>query len=366
MSSSQPLYGVPRPNAGLKPTKEMPVSSTSLAFTSQLSTLLAQSSSSHPSTTTTARSRPSKTSKEDIFKTHNKNTKKRALADIASSSDGHTQYRPSQGIGGSALDSGDLHRSKRKMEEKARLYAAMKRGDYVPPTGRGGNASSSRNLEEHSLVDFDRKWADSLERNNGANDKNGDHDKDTSSGEDNDNDDHDDNDDDTTLLPYEDEFGRLRHGTRKEIARHHQRRAAASHAESELQSFTARPLAPSTILHGDVIQSAAFNPDTTIAAQMDALARKRDRSLTPPAETHYDASKEIRSKGVGFYQFSKEEGERAREMEELEGRRGETERVKREQEERRERRRREVEGRKRVISRKREERLADRFLAELG
>ncbi|KAI4220675.1 MAG: hypothetical protein L6R36_007450 [Xanthoria steineri] len=365
MSSSQPLYGVPRPNAGLKPAKEMPVSSTSLAFTSQLSSLLAQSSSSHPSTTATARSRPSKTSKEDIFKTHNKNTKKRALADVSSSSDGRTQYRDNDG---SALDSGDLHRSKRKMEEKARLYAAMKRGDYVPPTGRGGNSSSSRNLEEHSLVDFDRKWADSLERKKGPSSSNNNHDndKDTSSGEDNDNDEDEDEDDDNTQLPYEDEFGRLRHGTRKEIARHLQRRAAASHADSELQSFTARPLAPSTILHGDVIQSASFNPDTTIAAQMDALARKRDRSLTPPAESHYDASKEIRSKGVGFYQFSKEEGERAREMGELEGRRGETERVKREQEERRERRRREVEERKRVISRKREERLADRFLAELG
>ncbi|KAI4254253.1 MAG: hypothetical protein L6R42_007276 [Xanthoria sp. 1 TBL-2021] len=369
MSSNHPLYGVPRPNAGLKPTKEIPLSSTSLAFTSQLSSLLAQSSSSHPSSTTNARPRSSKTSKEDIFRSHNKNTKKRALADISSSSDGHTQGRQRQG--GSGLEREELHRSKRKMEEKARLYAAMKRGDYVPPAGR----NSSHNLEEHALVDFDRKWADELERdrnggtskNNNDNDDNND---DTSSGEDNCDDDDDDDGGgggDNEQVTYTDEFGRLRPCTRRERARHLRRQNASIYASSQLESFSARPAPPSTtLIHGDVIQSSAFNPDITIAAQMDELARKRDRSLTPPLETHYDASKEIRSKGVGFYQFSTDEESRKREMGELEGMRGETERVKMEQEERRERRRREVEGRKRVILKKREERLADRFLAELG
>ncbi|KAI4265272.1 MAG: hypothetical protein L6R38_009541 [Xanthoria sp. 2 TBL-2021] len=244
------------------------------------------------------------------------------------------------------------------MEEKARLYAAMKRGDYVPPTGR----NSSHNLEEHSLIDFDRKWADELERDRNGGTKNHNDNDDTSSGEDN-----YDDDDDNEEVSYTDEFGRLRHSTRKERDRHLRRQNASSYASSQLESFSARPAAPSSnLIHGDTIQSSAFNPDITIAAQMDALARKRDRSLTPPQETHYDASKEIRSKGVGFYQFSKDEGERAREMGELEGMRGETERVKMEQEERRERRRRDVEGRKKEIERKREERLADRFLAELG
>ncbi|KAL8918917.1 MAG: hypothetical protein Q9172_005212 [Xanthocarpia lactea] len=340
MTSKQPLYGVPRPNAGLSRTKEI-TSSTSLAFTSQLSSLLAQSSS-HP---TTGRARPSRT-KEDIFKTHNKNSKKRALADI-SSSDGHKQH-----IGG--IDPSDLHRSKRKMEEKARLYASMKRGDYVPPSG---NFSSSRNLEEHSLVDFDRKWADAVET--GETNKN----NDTSSGEDDDN----DNDSETeSLVDHIDEFGRHRRITKTERDRSLRRLNASAYAESELQSFAARPNAPSNIIHGDTIQTAAFNPDETISSQMEQLARKRDRSLTPPEETHYDASKEIRSKGVGFYQFSKEEGERRREMEDLEAQRGETERIKLEQEERKERRKREIEERKRTIAKKREERLADRFLAELG
>ncbi|KAL8916934.1 MAG: hypothetical protein Q9208_008255 [Pyrenodesmia sp. 3 TL-2023] len=338
MASKQSLYGAPRPTSGLQRAKEIP-SSTSLAFSSQLSSLLAQSSSSQ---STTGRARSSKT-KDDIFKTHNKNTKKRALADI-SSSDGARGHQ--QDIGG--VDAADLHRSKRKMEEKARLYASMKRGDYVPP------GKSSNNAEEHSLVDFDRKWAEDLEA--GRNDP-----EDTSSDEGN-----NDSEAEESLVDYEDEFGRQRRGTKAERDREFRRRNATTYAESQLQSFAARPAAPSNVIRGDTIQAAAFNPDYTISEQMEALARKRDKSLTPPPETHYDASKEIRSKGVGFYAFSKDEGERKREMDELEGQRGETERAKREQEERRERRKREVEERRRMVGKKREERLADRFLKELG
>ncbi|KAL8932738.1 MAG: hypothetical protein Q9216_006705 [Gyalolechia sp. 2 TL-2023] len=337
MASKQPLYGAPRPSAGLQRAKEI-TSSTSLAFSSQLSSLLAQSAST---SSPTGRARPSKT-KEDIFKTHNKNSKKRALADI--SSDGARGHR--QDIGG--IDAADLHRSKRKMEEKARLYASMKRGDYVPPT------KSSHNAEEHSLVDFDRKWAEDVDA--GGRREN----PDTSSDE-------DDNDSEAeSLVDYEDEFGRRRRGTKTERDRELRRRNATAYAESQLQSFAARPAAPSNVIRGDTIQSAAFNPDQTISEQMEELARKRDKSLTPPPETHYDASKEIRSKGVGFYAFSKDEEGRKREMEELERQRGETEKVKREQEERKERRKREIEERRRMVSKKREERLADRFLRELG
>ncbi|KAI4093147.1 MAG: hypothetical protein L6R37_007433 [Teloschistes peruensis] len=347
MASKNSLYGAPRPNSGLHRSKEIS-SSTSLAFTSQLSSLLAQQSAC-TTQPTSGRARPSR-NKEDIFKTHNKNTKKRALADI-SSADG-TQKASKQDIGG--IDPADLHRSKRKMEEKARLYASMKRGDYVPPSGSGGSAG--HNAEEHSLVDFDRKWA---EKEDAADEH------DTSSGED------DDNDGSQTsaaepLVDYEDEFGRLRRISKTERDRETRRRNASAYAASELASYSARPTAPTNIIHGDTIQSAAFNPDVLISEQMAELARKRDRSLTPPPAEHYDASKEIRSKGVGFYAFSKDEKEREREMEELERVRGETERVKREREERGERKRREVEERRRVVNKMREEKLADRFLRELG
>ncbi|KAI4125987.1 MAG: hypothetical protein LQ341_006921 [Variospora aurantia] len=341
MTSKESLYGTPRPRSGFQRAKEIP-SSTSLAFSSQLSSLLAQSAST--SQPTSARARPSKT-KDDIFKTHNRNSKKRALADL-SRHDGALGHR--QDIGG--VDAEELHRSKRKMEEKARLYASMKRGDYVPPSGK--SSSNNNNAEEHSLVDFDRKWAEDLEA--------GRQDPETSS------DDGNDDSEAESLVDYEDEFGRQRRLTKSERDRETRRRNALSYAESQLQSFAARPVAPSNVIRGDTIQSAAFNPDLTISEQMEELARKRDKSLTPPPETHYDASKEIRSKGVGFYAFSQDETERKREMAELERQRGETERLKREQEERKERREREVEERRRTVRKMREEKLADRFLRELG
>lgn len=236
------------------------------------------------------------------------------------------------------------------MEEKARLYASMKRGDYVPPSNGGTNK------EEQALVDFDRKWAEAEDE------------KDTSGGRkfdtesDNDGESDEEGNEDGEMVEYEDEFGRLRHGTTAQATRHQRLLSARTHASTQLSSMRARPERPSTLITGDTIQSSAFNPDAALATQMESLARKRDRSMTPPEEVHYDASKEVRSKGVGFYAFSKDGEGRRREMEALGREREETERGVREREGRREERRRVVEERKRVIARKREERLADRFL----
>ncbi|KAF6239024.1 hypothetical protein HO173_002896 [Letharia columbiana] len=112
-----------------------------------LSSLLALPSTT-TTTTTPGRARPSR-SKPDIFTAHNKGAKKRALADISGP---QSHARTSD-----AVDAATLHRSKRKMEDKARLYASMKRGDYVPP------ADGGTNKEENALVDFDRKWAEADE-----------------------------------------------------------------------------------------------------------------------------------------------------------------------------------------------------------
>ena len=243
------------------------------------------------------------------------------------------------------MDAATLHRSKRKMEEKARLYASMKRGDYVPPSNGGVNK------EENALVDFDRKWAEDQEAGREAN-------YETSSDE-------GDDSEEEEMVEYEDEFGRQRRGTRAEAAREQRRRKAQEYAKEELSNFSARPDRPDNLIVGDTIQSAAFNPDAPIATQMENLARKRDRSMTPPEEVHYDASKEVRSKGVGFYAFSRDSEGRKKEMEALEREREETERGRREREERKEKRRREVEERKRVIEKKRGERLAERFLSSL-
>lgn len=165
------------------------------------------------------------------------------------------------------------------------------------------------------LVDFDRKWAETGQESGFIS-----------------TDEESDSADDKELVEYEDEFGRQRQGTRAEARREERRRAAQAHAAETLEDFSARPAPPPQLIRGDVIQSAAFNPDAQIAAQMEDLARRRDRSLTPPPASHYDANSEIRSKGVGFYAFSREEGERRREMEALERQRQETERRRTEQE----------------------------------
>ncbi|KAL9119913.1 MAG: hypothetical protein Q9187_003529 [Circinaria calcarea] len=337
MTSNSSLYGS-RPTKSSK-TKEIS-SSTTLAFSSQLSSLLAQSK---PQTSTSAaRPRPSK-SKADIFTVHNKNTKKRALADLAHDASTPASQAHNQDIGG--VDPSTLHRSKRRMEEKARLYAAMKRGDYVPS---GGDSSKDERL---ALVDFDRKWAEDEAAGRPTN-----YDTSSDSGESG----------DEEMVEYEDEFGRLRQGTKTEAERERRRRLRATRAEEETAELSARPSMPQNLIYGDTVQTAAFNPDEPIALQMEEMARKRDRSATPPEETHYDATKEVRSKGVGFYQFSGDTEGRQKDMEGLEAERLETERKRGEREREKERRKAILEERRRVVREKRGERLAERFLEGLG
>lgn len=237
------------------------------------------------------------------------------------------------------------------MEEKSRLYAAMKRGDYVPPSNGGTNK------EENALVDFDRKWAEAEEASVSGRKYETESDDDGSSN--NSDEEVAEGKGESETVEYEDEFGRLRRGTPATASRARARQAAQSHARSSLLEMRARPTLPANLIVGDTIQSAAFDAHST---QMSDLASKRDRSMTPPEEVHYDASSEVRSKGVGFYAFSKDGEGRKREMEALRREREETERGKREREERKERRRREVEERRRVIEEKRGERLAERFL----
>ena len=334
-ADSPSLYGVPRPSR--LPKHEIS-SSTTLSFTSHLSSLLAQN---RPTTSTSARARRSK-GKEDIFTTHNRNTKKRAATDLSRDaiSSGHQSY-----IGD--VDSTMLHRSKRKMEEKARLYAAMKRGD-CPPSG----SNAGINDERAPLIDFDRKWAEDEAAGREPNyDTSSDSDQGTSSGEE--------------QVEYEDEFGRLRKGSKADAARQARRLKASTYAAAELDSMTARPKAPSTLIYGDTVQTAAFNPDRPVAAQMEEIARKRDRSMTPPEEVHYDATKEVRSKGVGFYQFSADKEERKKEMEALSKEREQTERRAREREAKKETRKREIEERRKAIKDKKEEKMAKNFLDSL-
>ena len=312
-------------------------SSTTLSFTSHLSSLINAPSAPSSRSSTLSRAKPKK---DDIFSTHNRNTAKRAKRDVEANTPALAQKHTTNG---EALDNGIWERSKRKMEEKARLYAAMKRGDV-------------EDHDERYAVDFDRKWAEKHPNGQGAGED-----------EDSEQDDEDDIDESTQEeVEYTDEFGRTRVGPPAEAARAERlKRGHAADADSD-DRFTARPVAPTNVIYGDTIQHQAFDPDEPISAQMQALAEKRDRSLTPPPDQHFNANAEIRTKGTGFFQFSGDAGERKEQMEALEGERAETERTRKEREGKVEERRRAIEERKAELGRRRGKRKADEFLESLG
>ncbi|KAK0628818.1 hypothetical protein B0T17DRAFT_606333 [Bombardia bombarda] len=325
------LYGQPPPK---KQKKEMSLSG-SLAFTSQLSTLLASSNT----TATGGRPRPSKSKTDDLFSGVKVKRKAAARDD-----DGGSKLVLKNPVG-TEDEKAERTLARRKMESKARLYAAMQRGDYV---GR-----------EIGLVDFDRKWAEKADKktNNNASSSS------SSSSSSEDSDQESDNND-TEIIEYEDEFGRLRRGTRGEQLRLQRRLARGQASTAELDHMSARPKAPEHLIFGDAVQAEAFVAYDVEA--MEQLARKRDRSATPPPPAHYEADREIRTKGVGFYAFSKDEEKRKGEMKGLEKERERTEGLRREREERVRERRREVEERRRVVGERRARRLADGFLEALG
>lgn len=64
-----------------------------------------------------------------------------------------------------------------------------------------------------------------------------------------------------------------------------------------------------------------YEPSSDRVAAIQAAAAEENN----PLNIHYDASREVRAKGAGFYQFSADEETRKREMEELRQARHETE-----------------------------------------
>ncbi|GJC81296.1 uncharacterized protein ColLi_04134 [Colletotrichum liriopes] len=335
------LYGQPPP----KKRKANAALGSSLDFTAQLTSLMSASSTA---TSASARPRPSKT-KDSIFgsgKSKRRDGDNGAGSSKNKAGSGSTDASNKLNLKeplGTEEETSSLARTRRKMEEKARLYAAMKRGDYVP-----------KENEAAPLVDFDRKWAESK----AGKDKN----DETSSGSDDEAD--EDKDEDNELIEYEDEFGRLRRGTRADKERLERQRRRGLLGAEELERMSARPAAPAKLLYGDAIQTMAFNPEDP--DKMEELARKRDRSATPPEARHYDAESEIRTKGTGFYKFSKDEQTRQKEFQNLEEERIRTEAARKEQEEKKEARRKEIEQRRKDIDARRAKKLADSFLDGLA
>ncbi|OJD26664.1 hypothetical protein ACJ73_01947 [Blastomyces percursus] len=339
-TDSQSLYGIRRPKSTAS-QKDLTSSST-LAFTTHLSALISKESNPSASSSTTqptkGRPRPSR-SKPDIFTVHNKNAHKRAAADISGDSPHviHQVHKRGADIGN--IDDATLHRSKRRLAEKAKLYDDLKKGEHLVDSSdeeedqtvlRNPAVYATRRAESNSLVDFDRKWAEEEairgRRTRGST---------SPLGSDRDADVDDPEKEDVLLVDYVDEFGRSRRGTRAEAAEAALQRHSAplprtaadedgSGPDSDSRNPTnynilpsAKPKRPTNLIYGSTVQSAAFNPDATIAARMEHIAKTRDRTPTPPPETHYDAEAEVRTRGTGFYAFSKDQAARKEEMEEL-------------------------------------------------
>lgn len=326
------LYNVPRP----KKNKDITTSSTSsLNFTSTLSSLI----SSAPSTSgSRGRPRPSQ-NKSDIFTSHNKGAKKRAAQDLADQEDASISAGRRKGDKLGEVDDNVLARSRRKLEEKAKKYKELKGSSYVP-----------EDYNNPGLIEWDRKWAE--KKDEGKSDSESEVDE--------------MNPGSKEIVEFEDEFGRARTGTVAEKERIERRMRNQLLGAEELERMSARPKMPEGLIFGPTVQTEAFMPDEETENKMEELARKRDRSATPPPASHYDASKEIRSKGVGFYAFSKDEELREQEMRDLEGERKETERLRKEREEKKEARKREIEVRREEVARKRAKKMAEKFLDELA
>ncbi|KAE8152697.1 hypothetical protein BDV25DRAFT_57511 [Aspergillus avenaceus] len=348
MSKQNSLYGNPRAKSTSQSQPDAPSSST-LAFTTALSSLINKDSDA----SSRGRPRPSKTNKSDIFSRHNKGALKRAAADLHDDDTATVQqtHQRSQDIGD--VDAATLHRSKRRMEEKVRMYEDMKKGLYLAADSDDEDETQDqyiarlRRREKEGLVDFDQKWVDA-ERKEGSGDEDG----------------VDDDDDNASIISYEDELGRSRRGTRAEAAR--AARAKEEENEQEDARERWRPSRPDNLIYGATVQAEAFNPDAGVAAQMEALAKRRDRSPTPPEETHYNADAEVRNRGTGFYAFSKDENVRRQQMEELMNARDETQREREARQERRAEREQVKDERRRMIGELRSKRQAEMFLAKLG
>lgn len=347
-SEQSSLYGKPRAKA--TKTQEI-TSSSNLAFTSQLSSLIAQGAG----TTSHGRPRPSKTSKGDLFGKQNKGVSKRAAADLEEDDDHVSSqvHKKSKDIG--AIDDATLNRSRQRMAKKVRMYEDMKKGlhligeDSDDDDLKDDYVSRLRRKEKEGLVDFDTKWADEERKKNAGSREE---------------DEKDEDDENASIISYEDEFGRTRHGTRFEAAR-----AAVIKEDEENRGRATeerwRPSRPKNLIYGEAIQSEAFNPEATIAAQMARLAAQRDLSPEPEHQ-HYDADAEVRNRGTGFYAFSRDEEERKKQMEALKKAREETQEQREKVAARAAQRQAALEDRRRQIQELRKTRLAEQSMETLA
>jgi len=190
----------------------------------------------------------------------------------------------------------DLESARAALERKAALYDKLKRGK-----SGGLNEEQFNSL----LVDFDRETED-----RDRDDEDSDSDVDESLTVPKPANEHD------PFVEYEDEFGRVRTARKSEVPRHLANPSPVAEEAPEDDPYILRG--------GNIGYFPVYEPSAERIAKIEEAAIETD-----PA-AHYDASKEIRAKGAGFYSFSADEETRARQMQELKNVRMETERVREE------------------------------------
>ncbi|KAF8899941.1 hypothetical protein CPB84DRAFT_1680805 [Gymnopilus junonius] len=119
--------------------------------------------------------------------------------------------------------------------------------------------------------------------------------------------------DDDPIVEYEDEFGRIRTARRSEVPRNLRTDLEETH--------NADRAAGNPVNHFPTYQPS----EEHLAEIAKAFSEENN-----PLNIHYDASREVRAKGAGFYQFSADEETRKAQLEELKASREETERIRKE------------------------------------
>nr|ODN92287.1 hypothetical protein L204_05386 [Cryptococcus depauperatus CBS 7855] len=217
------------------------------------------------------------------------------------------------------------------LKAKARKYESIKRGDYSGLTKKEweeavidfeklGESSIYSSDEDESAVPAKKRWSD------------------------------DDG------VEYVDEMGRTRTGTRREAKEVEDLKRKADPIElipSGAEGSSYAEVQQSKVIHGEQHFFPVYQPDP------EAIKEKYRQAEEEARAHHYDATKEVRTRGAGQYQFSLDENLRAEQQASLKNQRAETQRARTEIEQHggqgaaQDARKRKVEERKAIIAAKR-------------
>ncbi|CAE6343454.1 unnamed protein product [Rhizoctonia solani] len=177
-----------------------------------------------------------------------------------------------------------LESARAMLERKAQLYDQLQKGK---------GAGLSEKQRESLLIDFDS-------RDSGSDtDSNGDRDESlVVPGQ----------DEDDPVIEYEDEFGRIRTARRSEVPRDRLPENYNPFSRSE-RSVPADD--DPDVVYGRATNFPVYEPSKERRAAIEASL------IEQPLVDRYDASKDNRAAGAGFYQFSMDEETRRQQMEDL-------------------------------------------------